>query len=1036
MGVLLGEKPEGGVYDKDDSEGSWLTSLRLSGSGGSDGGSDGDSSGGTSGGGGNRRSGLKPDELKDAEENPDEPAENDDETSGENALDAAGDALKDKLTDASSALGKEAGMLEEAVRGASGAKKFLSSRAKIAIASGATVLIILLIMMMFLLSTLKVVHFGEVLATAGYARFNGIMQERTTQNIFDASVVEGEGSIDTFGKSMLDRLKLRNVDLQIAKLGQEGVIKFEVDGNKLTGVRLPESGERITLDGLSKNLNSEVGSTWSELNSTKARTLHPIESARARAAVRYEFTQKTQASIGSALELEPRFVRSRTFSYIADNVGFKFGRWRQKGREFISKNVRDAAIEDAVNEQQETLKVGDDTISDNVSEPVKENIKKARAAEKIKGFLEKNDGIFNEEKFAASFETDIANATKVQEVATKVGTIVLLLSLACMTNDAARNVENIAIQNEKQATKIAYDMLAARDQTKAGDVSTIAEGGTARRYDGMDQSASYQYDSGQKVTSKTRQPNIKPAISPELLTIIKRLSSPSTLAIPGLGLLAPGTADAIDTEFCSQLLSPTGAVVGATAEVVVQAVVAFFTAGGGTVATEGGARATAELVVRSLGEAIFNSAKGLVSFRSIGTLGAVGLYGLGLQYVVTMLSGTTFSGAESGARGYDGGHAGTSLAQARQTRIIGGVKQNNLTARELDKSYMQIAMKKQMSGGVFARYFSIKNPYSLIGRMSAVSPGVSTSTVSGFTQTSLMNFGSAGKTIFGNMFSAIPVFQHAFADSANGDYNPYGDVVQRGYSKDELNKMRNDESYNFYNNAAILGEAKIAEIDSQIGKCFDPSRTETEVERDTDCSVEKLTTDEAFRYRIYKFLDKPMVDGTNEDPTQPSNIGAKDDPASNITEAPTTPTPAPSGSTGTITKDKTSEIPGAGGVRIATENLAAFNAMVAAAQKDGINLLPISSGWRDPEQQIALRKQNCPDWQNSPSSSCSPPTAKPGTSNHEKGNAIDFGSMCFAKKSVPTCPGNKRWDWLRKNAQNFKFYQLPSEAWHWSTTGG
>ncbi|MCX6727392.1 MAG: hypothetical protein NTX11_01075 [Candidatus Saccharibacteria bacterium] len=838
MGVLLGEKPEGGVYDNEESSGSWLNSLKLSGDESSGGGSSDDSSGGGGGGGGRGRSplSLKPDELKDAEESPDDQSGENSDSDGGSSESSVGEGVKKAVEGATNAAEGEAGLLKEALKNTKAVKRVISTRTKVAFASGFAVIIALILMMLFLLSTLKVVHFGEVLATAGYARFNGIMQERTTQNIFDASVVEGNGQIDTFGKSMLDRVKFRNVDLQIAKLGNEGVIKFEVEGDRLTGVRLPEKGETITLDGITKNLNSEAGGTWAEINSTKARTLKPIESARARAAVRYEFTQKTQASVGSALELEPRYVRSRTFSYIADNVGFKFGRWRQKGREFISKNVRDAAIEDAVNEQQETLKVGDDTISENVTEPVKENIKKARAAEKVKGFLEKNDGIFNEEKFAASFETDIANATKVQEVATKVGTIVLLLSLACMTNDAARNVENIAVQNEKQATKIAYDMLAARDQTKAGDVTTIAQGATAKRYDGMDQSAAYQYDSGQKVTSTTSQPNIKPSVNPTVLELVKRISSPSSLAIPGLGFIAPGTSDEIDKEFCGQLLSPQGAIVGATAEVLVQAVVAFFTAGGGTVATEGGARATAELVVRSLGEAVFNSAKGIVSLKSVGTLGAVGLYGLGLQYVVTMLSGTTFSGAESGAGAYERGHAGTSLAQSRQVRSLGGVKQDNAAVAVLDRSYQDIAMRQKMSGNVFARYLSVQNPYSLLGKMSAASPGVNTGAVSSFTQTSLMNFGTMGKSIFGNVFSSIPIFKTAFADAENADYNPYGDVVQRGYSKDELNKMRNDESYNFYNNASILGEAKIAKIDEQIGKCFDPSRTESEVEKDPDCS--------------------------------------------------------------------------------------------------------------------------------------------------------------------------------------------------------
>ena len=65
-----------------------------------------------------------------------------------------------------------------------------------------------------------------------------------------------------------------------------------------------------------------------------------------------------------------------------------------------------------------------------------------------------------------------------------------------------------------------------------------------------------------------------------------------------------------------------------------------------------------------------------------------------------------------------------------------------------------------------------------------------------------------------------------------------------------------------------------------------------------------------------------------------------------------------------------------------------------------------------------------------PSSACSPPTARPGTSMHEKGLAIDFtcgggtisrGSACFG--------------WLEGHAGGYGLYNLPSEPWHWSTDG-
>ena len=103
--------------------------------------------------------------------------------------------------------------------------------------------------------------------------------------------------------------------------------------------------------------------------------------------------------------------------------------------------------------------------------------------------------------------------------------------------------------------------------------------------------------------------------------------------------------------------------------------------------------------------------------------------------------------------------------------------------------------------------------------------------------------------------------------------------------------------------------------------------------------------------------------------------------------------------------------------------------LLAAAKADGLNLC--GGGYRDAAAQIAVRKANCGttpyDIYEKPASECTPPTAKPGTSQHEKGLAIDF-ELCSTKTS--TC-----FTWLSKHAATYGFKNLPSEPWHWSTTG-
>lgn len=112
-------------------------------------------------------------------------------------------------------------------------------------------------------------------------------------------------------------------------------------------------------------------------------------------------------------------------------------------------------------------------------------------------------------------------------------------------------------------------------------------------------------------------------------------------------------------------------------------------------------------------------------------------------------------------------------------------------------------------------------------------------------------------------------------------------------------------------------------------------------------------------------------------------------------------------------------------------------ALLSAASSAGINLG--GTGYRSPDTTVALRIANgCPDVYNSPASSCRIPTARPGTSMHEKGLAVDFSyqgqTLCYPR-SASSCGGNRAFDWLRANANRYGFYNLPDEAWHWSTNG-
>lgn len=121
------------------------------------------------------------------------------------------------------------------------------------------------------------------------------------------------------------------------------------------------------------------------------------------------------------------------------------------------------------------------------------------------------------------------------------------------------------------------------------------------------------------------------------------------------------------------------------------------------------------------------------------------------------------------------------------------------------------------------------------------------------------------------------------------------------------------------------------------------------------------------------------------------------------------------------------------GITVARSIASNVNSLLNAARAAGIELA--GWGYRDSDQQIALRKAHCGsteyDIYEKPANQCHPPTARPGASMHERGLAIDFtyGGSIITSHSSPA------WIWLNKNASKYGLYNLSSEPWHWSTNG-
>ncbi len=153
--------------------------------------------------------------------------------------------------------------------------------------------------------------------------------------------------------------------------------------------------------------------------------------------------------------------------------------------------------------------------------------------------------------------------------------------------------------------------------------------------------------------------------------------------------------------------------------------------------------------------------------------------------------------------------------------------------------------------------------------------------------------------------------------------------------------------------------------------------------------------------------------------------------------AASSPAPAPSSSSApsapVVNIPSSGSLRTVGGITVSSSIAGNLERMLNAARAAGHNFG--GGGYRSSQGQINTRRNNCGTsnyaiYQMSPSQ-CRPPTARPGTSMHERGLAVDFtynGSLIRSRS-------NAGFRWLASNAASYGFYNLPSEPWHWSSNG-
>lgn len=247
-----------------------------------------------------------------------------------------------------------------------------------------------------------------------------------------------------------------------------------------------------------------------------------------------------------------------------------------------------------------------------------------------------------------------------------------------------------------------------------------------------------------------------------------------------------------------------------------------------------------------------------------------------------------------------------------------------------------------------------------------------------------------------------------------------------GFSDEENKKMDSDESFWPIPNSVIV-EANLPDLEARYKDCIDKPMYELVIADAQDgnslsaydgkCDAENLSSVDALRYRSYRGSKEQL---TSLIDMQTITEDARIDPVS--------PGAAPEGE---ITEAQTVIIKNCGGDARTFQGIAQqVEAMCTAAKQGGVDL-SIGNSWRPTSEQISLRRSNCGSSQyaiyEAPARNCSPPTARPGKSNHQRGVAIDF-SNCDST-------GSACHQWLLKNAAQFGLKNLPGEPWHWSIDG-
>ena len=727
---------------------------------------------------------------------------------------------------------------------------------------------------------------------------------------------------------------------------------------------------------------------------------------------RIRFAAEVDTAMAHALRDHKTLVRGRVAKQLRSQLGIKLKFWEKNGLKYknISKDAADRLLartvyDDVKASPEDGAKVQnlDDAIDD-TKQALDESVDDDGKLNRI--INSQGDDLGEDVRKAA---TNAFGSSVASRVLNWTSTTYAVAEPLCIIYEGSveRSGGTIDARSESLQTQY-YSLATAADQQKAGDTTGEAVGAFNRKIETTGNSPVDKRSRGETT-------------NPEYVPPSPQASGIGTFSILDvlIGGAAADVAESIADPVCPVLTNVwVGAGLGALE------LTAAFLSGGSSAAAANGAKVTVREFLRQFASS-FASRKAVTRFVRNGAI--TGGLTLIARLLVQSRAGLEYSGLAGGDNYITQSDMGADLHanEINRQQMYGRPLKDPEIAQEREADRQYIAQRRN-ERGFYDKYLNPEN-YDSFATM----------------------FASSAKGKVGSLFSSLGflnpanvagnAYNHFASNTAYAvvpEINPYGNI-QWGWTAEETELMENGASYAPLENQKILEDSgKLNEIKEKYGPCYEETMgkiiEETWIQRDDDgtikndgkCSPKNLGRDNSeygdlvFRWRLSNrntntfdhMID--IQDATLSGGSSPGTIGEL--PEGVITEADTA-----------LTRT--------GDIRVHKSIVDPMSDMVEAAAEDGLTLT--GGGWRDTAKQIELRKKHCGtsdyDIYQKPSGQCSPPTATPGSSNHEKGLAVDFrcNGASMGSRSSPC------FAWLDANAARFGFKNLPSEPWHWSVNG-